>query len=86
MTIKVRITHRRGNGAKAAASRKHYDVFKFMKCAQEDGNQTTRASFVEVVESKVKSNVIPVMKSGQLLELHSQIRKNNTWDMHEAQP
>ena len=54
LCIKVRITHRRGNGAKAAASRKLYDVFKLMKGAQEDGNQATRVSFVEAVEGKVK--------------------------------
>ena len=63
LCIKVRITYRRGNGAKAAASRKRYDVFKLMKGAQEDGNQATRVSFVEAVEGKVKS-AWPECKSG----------------------
>ena len=54
LCIKIRITHRRGNGARVDTSRKRFDVFKLTRSTQDDSSQATAASLVEAVESKFK--------------------------------
>ena len=41
LCIKIRITHRRGYGARVDANHKHFDVFKLMRSTQDDSSQAT---------------------------------------------